>query len=76
MDLALAGVAESLTTEFGELRSSTVLAVVTGYARITLRADPHVVEQAARARLLLLRQQQRRRRRVGRTSLPTAPVAG
>lgn len=72
MNLALAGVAETLTTEFGELRSSTVLAVITGYARTARRADPHFVEQAARARLLLLRQQQRRRHRAMRSGLPTA----
>jgi hypothetical protein len=76
MDLALAGVTETLASEFAELRGSTVLAVVTERLRAIPHADATLVEQAARARLLFLRQQQRRRRRVAGPVRSTGPVAG
>lgn len=66
MNLALARVAEELATEFAELRSSTVVAVVAVCAHGMPGAEPPVVEQAARARLRMVGKQQARRR--GRTA--------
>jgi hypothetical protein len=63
MDLSLAGVAETLAGEFRQLRSSTVVAVVTECSHTLPRADPYFVEQAARARLQLLSRAQARRTR-------------
>lgn len=61
MDLGLAAVAESLAHEFGELRSSTVIRVVTDCVDEYPCCGPHFIEQAARARLTLAIPAQTRR---------------
>lgn len=58
MDLELAVVAETLAFEFGHLRSSIVVDVVTNCVDELPHADSHFIEQAARARLALLRRPQ------------------
>ncbi|HEX6247342.1 MAG TPA: hypothetical protein VFZ64_05675 [Nocardioidaceae bacterium] len=70
MDLGLAAVAESLAHEFGELRSSTVIRVVTDCVDEYPCCGPHFIEQAARARLtLVIPPQTRRTMNPGRDSL-------
>jgi len=55
LDLALAAVAETLASEFAELRSSWVVRVLTDCADEFPYDDQHFIEQAARAQLSLLR---------------------
>jgi hypothetical protein len=59
MDLALGAVAETLAAEFGDLRSTTVVAVLSDCVDEYPYDGSHFIEQAARARLSLLRRPQR-----------------
>lgn len=52
MELGFAAVAESLAYEFGSVRSSTVIRVLTECVEEFPNNGPHFIEQAARARLL------------------------
>ncbi len=54
MDLELAAVAETLAHEYSDIRSGTVVRVLTECVSESPHADPHFIEQAARARLSLL----------------------
>lgn len=55
MDQALAAVAETLASEFGDLQSGTVVRVLTDCVDEFPHDDQHFIEQAARAQLSLLR---------------------
>jgi hypothetical protein len=59
MDLSLATVVETLADEFGGIRISTVVSVLSACVDEFPYGGPHFIEQAARARLSLLAQPQR-----------------
>lgn len=54
MDRSLAAVAEKLAYEFGELRNSAVISVLSACVDEYPYDGPHFIEQAARARLMRL----------------------
>jgi hypothetical protein len=54
VDLAFAAVAETLAYEFGDLRNSVVVRVLTDCVDEFPYDGPHFIEQAARAQLTLL----------------------
>ena len=68
MNMALAGVAETLAYEFAHLHSTAVLRVLADCVDECPRGGPHFVEQAARARLSRLPAPQVRSPRVSKRS--------
>jgi len=64
MDLALAGVAETLAYEFAHLQSAAVVRVLADCVDEFPCGGPYFVEEAARARLSCLQEQQTRSQRV------------
>ena len=69
MDLSLATVVETLADEFGGLRISTVVSVLSACVDEFPYDGPHFIEQAARARLSQLAPPQRRCTAPGRDAL-------
>ena len=68
MNMALAGVAETLAYEFAHLHSTAVVRVLADCVDEFPRGGPHFVEQAARARLSRLPAPQVRLQRVSEQS--------